>query len=184
MKKSDALVTVDDSPLPVATDIPDPIVADEEAWHIFKRFGLSNISRQSMNDMARLGIYVKGIGVLRNQRGSAVLTQQRLGTIMETLGRAVELEWKGKRRGKMETIAKLAQSFGYLVSKMTESQRLLIEMEGGFTAPVRKAESAGPMVQSFMPGQDVQPNSTMVLSREVHIHNCEQMPLKSPVPPC
>lgn len=160
---------VDDGPLEVPTDIPDPVITDEDAFRIFKRMGMAAISPSVIRDLGTLGIYVKGVGVLRNQRGTAILSQQRLNLLLETIMKNVIAADKKGGKDKVKTLSELTKAFGYLLGKMTESQRFVVEMEGGFTAPVRKAEAAAPLVASFVPGQDVTPG-TMVINKEVNIY--------------
>lgn len=190
--QTQALVPVEIEPLPleIPTDIPDPLVTEKEATEIFKRMGLTALPSTVVGDMARLGGYLEGVGVVRTTRGQLLLTQQRLGDVLMVFHTALVNEAKSNKKVRLMNMTKLGHEMAYIASKLTEAQKLMLETVGGLARDSRGRSAAilpkdtAPSARSFLPGQDVQPGggNTTIMSKEVHIHN--PAPLQSPVPPC
>lgn len=179
IKSDDPKDLVSFKPPEVPVDIAEPAVTSQEAVEVLKSFGLTRITKDQLSGLARVGIYLKSEGVLREQRGGALLNQSRLDETMQVLHELIMDAHTSKRRNKLAEVIRLSEKLGYLSTKFTESQRLMIEMEGLTPHQRREAVQQDEAVNmSFIPGQDVKP---MIVSKEVHIHNAAPEPAKPPV---
>lgn len=164
------LLPVKSPPIPI--DIAEPMVSDEEAEKALLECGLVRVPKKQLDNLNKLGIWLKGAGVLRNQRGEALFNQRRLDDVMQILYEHIVDINGSKRKDKMKSILLLSEKLGYLSSKMTESQKLVVEMEGLTPGSARNAAYQDEAVnKSFIPGSNVKP---MIVGKEIHIHQAPQ----------
>lgn len=168
MNETDTNLTVlpkKDQPLEVDVPIeaiPEPTVTDAEAIEALRRCGLANIGANAIRDLAAIGIHAKGVGVLRQQRGRAMVSQHKLDqavNILLTEMNAVAGDAKVKNR--VDKLVRLGNGIGFVTGKITESQRLAIEIESmtvGSGAPVGDKPE---MQQGFAPKAKIQPGTTI-----------------------
>lgn len=155
-------------------DIPTEVVTDEEAIEALERMGNVKLPKGMMNDLAKVGVNQAGIGVFKLVRGDSMMNRTRLNLAMNTLlgyiirGTAAESA-KGKKGRPMKPLemAELAHKLGYLSSKMTESHRLMVDMEQARPGGPHDDEPAHQA--SFGAGEDIKP-ATTINAQTVHIH--------------
>lgn len=162
----------------VEPDIPEPVVAEEEAIDILRKNGNVVIPAKSLSEMGKVGVYVLGAGVLRVQRGMCLANQQRVICAMDALTSVIQNGVAGKTFGsknkKMEIkdLATLAQVLGQLSSKFTESQRFMIGMQDSPSTKA-KVDDGPPLRQSFAAGEQLTPikngGHTQIVAQTVHI---------------
>lgn len=146
-----------------AIDIPEESVTEKEAIEALRRLGIVKLPKTRLSDLAALGVFQTGVGVYKMQRGQAMVNQQRLNRIIDFL--MEEAMKGGKKAPSLDEIREVAHTVGYLTSKLTESQHLLVEMEVSRSGGVRDEEA--PKQQTFKPGEEIKP---IVVAKEVHIH--------------
>ncbi|HEU4344379.1 MAG TPA: hypothetical protein VFU31_22695 [Candidatus Binatia bacterium] len=147
--------------------MPDPTVTDDQALEAFQRAGLAKVEANTVRDLAAIGIYVKGVGVLKIQRGKAMVTQQLLFEAMRIAAdhmAAIQNDEKLKLKPKSKT-NDLVRSMGGLAGlarASNESQRLAMELES-LTVGAGSPVSDGPQpVSSFAPKAKIQPVATTI----------------------
>lgn len=156
-------------------EVQEPTVTEKQAIEALERQGLISLPPNILADIDAVGAYVRGPGVMRNQRGRAVINQQRLDSLMrqltEMLASGEKILADGKKR-KLTFPDFLAASkvMGYLSSKLTESQKLMAELQriGSAGRPIEEPEAPR---NGFTPGKAVVPaNQTQIYAKEVHMH--------------
>lgn len=132
--------------LPVDLD-DKPVFNDKEAQANLKGLGLTYISAAKVQKLAKLGVEFKGLGVMRLGTGLAVHGQLLVHDCM------VQLSKRLHRRGSqvdVEEMVALAKAMGFTLSKLTESQRFVMEVE----RPNQRSTEP-PRVQAFPPAVPV-----------------------------
>lgn len=176
MSKSRQLIKASEANnvVPVEVDIPDPIIAEEAALQAMEHLGQVTIPTEYVNKLAAVGIHVKGAGVIRIQRGRAMLNQTLLDRCMVDLAKMINKIASGSAKARVDQASKLSHALGYLSSKLTESQRFMAELEGRGVIGTRNSKGQEsvdepPAQLSFVPGSNVSPQQ--IVTKEVHIHN-------------
>lgn len=115
-----------------------------------------------------MGIYVGGLGVLKMQRGRAMINQQRVDDAMRQMSELLAAIMAGTSKQKIAQATKVVQTIAYVSRALTDAQKFLAEVEEranpGRQPYVPKLPEV--MNQGFTPGQDVQPGMTLTM-REV-----------------
>lgn len=170
----DLSLTKRDGPLEVDVQLdatPDPVVSDEAALAAFERAGMMMATKETVRDLASVGIHVKGIGVLKIQRGRVMMTQQRIDETMRMMiGQMDSVLKDEKKKSKTPELVKLANSVRSLADSITKSQRLAVEIESitvGSGAPVSDTPQA--TTASFQPKSKVQASGHQ--STTIHAQN-------------
>jgi hypothetical protein len=116
--------------------------------------GYVRIGQHELEDLAAIGLYARNAGVARICRGKVMVNQQRLNTAMQTLTAAiVELGDKpNKTRSDIAAIGQLAHALARLSQELTDSQRLMLELER--VSP--REDVPEPRVKAFECGKPVQ----------------------------
>lgn len=164
---------------PVEVDVaiealPEPTVTDDQALEAFKRSGLTLVTAETVRDLAAVGVYAKGVGVLRIQRGRAMFTQQRLEEAMRLLSshmHTVHADPKLKTSAKTNNLVRSAGALSSLARQTTESQRLATDIESLTTQSGAPVADTPNNVPSFAPKQKVGPST----SPEIHNHGPVQI---------
>jgi hypothetical protein len=161
-----------DGPLPPAieTSIAEPTITDKEFEDSMARLGHNTVSGQRIKDLSACGIYVRGVGVLNTMRGKAILNQHRFERLLDKIVTEFEKISAGNDKGKIGKMERLAKSLAILGSKLTESQRLMVEMQPGNAPGMPPVDDSMPVNQSFAPGQRITPGNTLIAAKEVHLH--------------
>ena len=156
------------------------IPTNEETTAAMMRVGSVKVGQHELQDLATIGAHVQGIGVLRVFRGRALVHQQRLTNAMQALtATIIKLEQKPKQtKSDLTLMGQLSRSLGYLSVQLTDSERLMLEVEkinspAGFNQPV-------PLVRRFAPGSDVKPSQLPVGPYGVRLHHGDS---RDPAPP-
>lgn len=166
----------DNPPPDVPTSIPDRKVAEPEAIEAMQRAGAVVVQSKLFHDLESVGIHVRGVGVLKYVRGRAVISQHRLDTLMKEIAERIlvgqsEDGGKAKKPSNAEII-KMTNALGYLSTKLTESLRLLVEIEGVVAPPggVREEEQVQASFGAGVPVRPALAGGTTVFAKEVHLH--------------
>ena len=145
--------------------IPDPAVTDIQALEAFKRAGLVMVGVDTVKDLAAIGIYVKGVGVLKIQRGRAMITQQKLDEAIRVMSEhmvAIHNDSKLKPRTKTNDLVKSAGVLASLTRGSTDSQRLAIELESMTVVTGAPVTDTPVPMNSFQPKAKITPVSTTI----------------------
>lgn len=158
------------APLPVEVGLEDPMISDDELVKVLTRQGFSEVGLSRIQDIRACGVALKGLGVLKMQRGRALVSQQRMDNAMRYLADLLEEVMAGNKSTKISQAIRLAQALGYMGSKLTEAQAFLAEMERhhGSNRPAFQEAVSEVINKGFLPGKDVQPGVTLI-QREAHI---------------
>ena len=125
-----------------------PIFNDKEAQKNLKGLGLSYLSANKVRKLAEFGVELKGLGVMRLGSGLAVHGQLMVHDCMAQLSKRLH-----KRGGAVdvEELVAIARALGFTLSKLTESQKFVLEAE----RPYQKPAESQPRVQAFPPATPV-----------------------------
>lgn len=165
-----------DGPPQVPIDIGEPIIGETEALKALEEHGLVNLPPGHLTSLRAIGAYIHGTGTLKTQRGGVMVNQQRLDSAMRIIHAEIVAIGASKgQKGRLNSLTRLCTTLGYLSTKLTDSQHLMMELEGG-RAAIDPNTSAEATVRSFMPGQTVKPGSTLVIGKEIHMHGNGQEP--------
>lgn len=159
-------------------DLVERTVTESEAIEALKRQGIVKIPKTRLQDMVSLGIWQTGVGVFKIQRGQTLFSQQRLNVLIDTLVKRATKE--GKEAPSTEELTEIARTAGYLTSKITESQHLLVDMEERRSGPWSGHDPEEGHRPSFGAGQEVKPGGTQIIARDVHIHSEPKKELQKP----
>lgn len=145
--------------------MPDPTVTDEQALEAFARAGLARVSAGTVRDLAAVGIYMKGVGALKIQRGRAMITQQLLHESMriasEHMG-AIQKDDKLKLKAKTNDLVRTMGGLAGLARASNDSQRVSIELESMTVASGSPVTDSPLPMNSFAPKAKIQPVSTTI----------------------
>jgi hypothetical protein len=153
--------------------MPEPTVTDEQALEAFRRAGLTMVRVDTVRDLAAVGIYVKGVGVLKVQRGNVMVTQQMLREAMRTAAEHIEAIKNDKKmttKSKTNDFVRTMGGLAGLAKANNESQRLAIEIESLTVATGAPVTDTPIPTNSFAPKEKIRPMSTTI-----HNHGPVQM---------
>lgn len=158
---SDKLQKVGGFPPPVEVDIKDEIVTEEMAIEDLKAAGMVVVPKEHLKRIARVGVYLKGVGVLKMQRGQALITQQRLDESLRSIANELRKLSNSKRKAnRIKDMCMLAHEIGFLSDKLTSSQQMLVEIEH-VQAPAGLPDEE-PINRPFALGAKVKSGNTIV----------------------
>lgn len=124
--------------------LDDHILNDDEAAAVLMaQTGLSTLSREEIRGLANLGIYVRGVGVLRTQRGQVAVNQTFLRNALKILNEKLVKEHARGTKARPEALVKLSREIANVVSAMTETQVLALNLEK-VAAPTGKPDEVEP----------------------------------------
>lgn len=159
-------------PPEVALEANDEIPTDADVEQALKELGLTKIPANRVRALEKVGAHLRGHGVLRSQRGQAFATQQVVSSTMTMLHQRLA-EGMNPDEGKAPIDTKdacaLAHEISFAASKLTESQDMLLRMEGSIP---RDTNPEKPIATAWPAGATVGPNGggTAILAQTVHIH--------------
>ncbi len=167
----------DDAPPQVDVEIMERIATDAEVAKTLQDMGMVKVSEQRVAALPKLGAYLHNRGLIRTQRGSAFMTQQRLMDTMEVLHyrlhEVAQTKADKKTEGKKtDQMVRIAHELAFTAGKLTESQSLILGSDGGkplAATPLPNAEA--PPNASFPVGAIVPPQNL-----HLHVHKHEQKP--------
>lgn len=172
------LTTTDGKDKEVAVTIPDRVVTEEGAIEAMRRQGAVELSEHYLKDMESVGIYVRTAGV-KIQRGKVMINQNRLERAMGVLADIITtspVKRHSKEKGMdPNKLADLVRALAVASKAMTDSQRMMLEIEGVLTPP-SKPTDPDQIMQPFAAGAKVQAGPTNVVAKEVHIHQQSTQP--------
>lgn len=179
---NDTKQITDGKTLEVAVTIPDRVVTEQGAIEAMRRQGAVDLSEHYLKDLEDVGIYVRQAGV-KIQRGKTMVNQHRIESAMGKLTEIIcttPVKRHSKDKGKMEPnkLADLARALATLSKSLTDSQRMMMEIEGVLTPP-SKPTDPDQIMQPFAAGSKVKPATTQVIAENVHIHQAETSVEKS-----
>lgn len=159
----------------VPVEIPDPVVSEDQAISALERQGHVDLDAGTISDLRDIGVFSKATGLLKIQRGRGMVNQMTLHKAMIAMQDEMGKVLHSRLKDKTAKMTALARTIGYLSSKLTESQRMMVGIEK-LSQPAGTIESEMPMNNGFRPGQTVKPakGSTMIMARNVHIHGNQQ----------
>lgn len=155
---------------PVDVDVPleamtEPTITDEEAIKTFERLGLVEVSARNVRDLAHIGTYLKGVGVLKIQRGRAMMTQQLVYENMRVASEhmaAIKNDPKIKPGAKTNSLVRCMGALAGLIRAANDSQRVSIEIESSTVATGAPVADGPPTVNSFAAKAKIQPVGTTI----------------------
>lgn len=144
----------------------DPIPTNDEIATILREeMGLIKVSKREVINLSKLGVYLKGNGVVKNQRGVAFVSQMRLASAMEILHAELSegVSRPKRKKGqtseeaklKTEDICRLAHELGFVAGKLNESQEVMLRMSGTTPSPDTLPPPEAPTRHSFPAGSTV-----------------------------
>lgn len=149
---------------------------DEVADILRRATGIATINPRHIEELTRLGVYVRGLGVLRRERGSTVVTQAWLD---QSLQAAVECLTRETARGDKTRLAHvrgLSQAIALLAGAKNKTQELSLELEKAAAPSGKPDEVEAPRNVPFPTGSI----GPIITTEQVHIHE-EKKVLPSPV---
>lgn len=165
------------APPEVDVEITERIATDAEVVKEMQALGFVRMTEQHLTTPAKLGASIHKKGVLRSQRGSAFVTQNRLSDTLEVMHqRLIEVSQTKpgakKENNKTEQMCKLAHEIGFTAGKLTESQAMVMATEGA-RPPTLPPPNETPPNMAFPVGTNV--------PKEIHYHVHNDKPAEKPV---
>jgi len=122
-----------------------------------RRAGFLRVQENELRDLATIGTHLAGKGALQVCRGKAIVHQQQINCMIHALSRTIlDLQEKPKKtKSDLAAMAQLSRSLASLSAQLTDSQRLLLEVEN--LSSTGDGGSQEPLVPSFAPGSIVVP---------------------------
>lgn len=153
-------------PLAVEVGIDEPMIAEAELKEILKRQGFAEVGLARMNDTGRMGVALKGLGVLKMQRGRALINQQRMDDAMRQMCELLTEILASNKKTRIASANKTAQTISYMSRALTDAQKFMADHEQGSSE--RRPSNAVvipemPTNKGFLPGQNVQPGVTYTM---------------------
>lgn len=185
-KSPDKLTPKSELPPPVDLEHDDdPIPTDAEAARILREeMGLIEVGTSHVFGLQKLGVYLKGNGVVKNQRGVAFVAQHRLSSAMEILhaelmeGRNRPKRRKGQPREEtklnIEDMCRIAHELGFVAGKLTESQEVMLRMSGSNQTSPDLPPAEAPTRHSFPVGSTVVYAENFQVNQSVEKSTSEQ----------
>jgi hypothetical protein len=162
--------------IPIVTapvTIPEKFPDENEAVQVLEELGCVRVNKGSLHGLFTLGRYVQGAGAIPMAKGDVVVTQQYLhGAMRMLLDEMDECKKMDKADKRAMAMTTLARGLGYLASKKTEAQKLMLDLDGGKESR-NSTEDSAPRVRGFTPGSEVKPSQTLINTKAVHFHNSE-----------
>lgn len=145
-------------------EIEEPQITDAEATESLKQFGLVEVNANTMRSLNLLGGFAKTKGLVQNQRGRAMVTQERVDEAMRAMADIVTGRKKiNGKQAKFDQIIRAGATLSQLARSSCDSQRVVLEIEG-FLPPSERTDreqADGTRKQSFKPGAAVTPHTTI-----------------------
>jgi len=143
-------------------------VTDEQAIEILrKRTRLAELPADAIRGLTNLGIYARGTGVLKQQRGRVLVTQAWLDNALQILSeRLVDENTKGSK-ARLKEIRGLAHEIANVAGVVIESQRVALDFEKVAAPTGRPEEVERPRNTGFSTG-------TVIAAQEVHVHEAKK----------
>ena len=148
----------------VEAGIDEPIIADDKAAEILaKEAGIVTLSRDTVKNLTKLGLYARGVGVLRKQRGEVMVSQVWLNESIKPL---VDLFNKECSKAEGHRSQNAIRIYGALIADLirakNESQELAITLEK-VAAPTGKPDDIEPPRNTaFGPGPVIIAQSAVI----------------------
>jgi hypothetical protein len=170
MKSNGELTKNGDGVPQVPVGIEESVVLEPAAVEALQRLGAYEVPATTMRDLQRLGLFLRGTGTLRTERGRALVSEQNLqGMMSQVIGIAKRIE-PDVTVYNSEKFAILARVLSDLAKSLTASQRLMVDIAKMESPKGRPAEETRePQRRSFEPRAIVQPINVA----QVHVHGNE-----------
>ena len=111
-------------------ELKDVIPTDEAIEADLKELGLVKIGKNHITILTRVGAKLEGVGAIRTQRGAAFVTQTRLNQIIDCLAKVMfDKSNDEKNPLTVEQACALSHAIAFATGKLTEAQRLVLDME-------------------------------------------------------
>jgi hypothetical protein len=167
-------------PAIIDVDFVDKVSIEETAVEALKTQGCVILGQKCITDLAVVGQYIRGVGVLRHQRGRAIITQQKLDQVFNSvldILRDGKTDSKGKKKNLTPTdIQRLSQAAAAIASANTRSQEFMLKVEHLAKPTENDDATPQPQVKPFMANMDVKPPSsgTLIVAQTVHTHSASE----------
>jgi len=159
--------------------LDDRIPTDEEAEKALRAMGFVDMPKETLAHFRTIGVHFKGRGVLKTQRGSAFIGQQRLHQAMAYLSAYLveqpSANGKKPKRLKVKDAVEVTKALALAVGKMTDSHKFVVSLEAKSKADGLPLDEA-PTAKSFPPG-------TVMIGGNAQAHFHAATPPKVPEPP-
>lgn len=152
----------------IEVGLDERLLTDEEAIQVLRETtGIATLKPNSIRGMAQLGLYARGVGVLRKQRGEVIVTQSWLNETIQVLIDRFQEEHARGSKARISVLRGLAHDISTLTGTKIDSQRLALELEK-VAAPTGKPDDIEkPRNLGFGTG-------TVIAAQEVHVHEAKK----------
>lgn len=165
------MTLTDGAEMPVVeVGLNEAAITDEEAAKILaEESGLTGITKDTIRNLGKLGVYMRGVGVLRQQRGQVMITQSVLNDTMKRVLEAFIAESNRKSKVRPSILRGYAQVIAQLASVKNSSQQVALDLEKAAAPTGKPDEVEAPRTKSFSPG-------IVIAAPEVHVHEKKELP--------
>lgn len=147
----------------IEVGLDDRVLGDGEAIEILrKQTGLTALPKDCVRNMAALGVYARGVGVLRKQRGEVLVSQAWLNNALEALIQQFNKE-QATNKPRVSVLRTYAHEIGNLIAVKNASQYLALELEKAAAPTGKPDEAERPRNVPFSSG-------TVIVAKDAHIH--------------
>lgn len=146
----------------------DKVILEAEASAILKReSGMTDLPPDTISALAGLGVYARGVGVLRTQRGRVMITQTALANNLKIMTERLNAEHARGGRANKQVLIELSNAVSKVAAVLNESTEVALSLEK-VAAPTGKPDDIEPPRNTaFQPGP-------VIAAKEVHIHEAQK----------
>ena len=144
---------------------------DEQVVENYKELGFVEVTAKQLESLRGLGLHVRQEGILTTQRGTAMFNQMACMDAMNMARKVLAALMPKGRKPNVQTVEKveaMLKAMALLSGKLTESQEIMLNIEGGSQA-VQTGAIPDKLVKAFKPGSDVK-GGTLVVANNVQIN--------------
>lgn len=124
----------------IEVGLDDKVLSDEQAIEALRaQTGIASLRNDEITGLAGLGIYSRGVGVLRTQRGQVVVTQAVLRNTLTILHKRLEQEHARGAKAKQSVIRGYADQIAKISSVLNDSTDTALGLEKA-AAPTGKPD--------------------------------------------
>jgi hypothetical protein len=121
----------------------------------------------AVRGLANLGIYARGVGVLRTQRGRVMITQTVLANNLRVMNERLNQENARGTRANKKLMVELSTAISRVASVLNDSTEVALSLEK-VAAPTGKPDDIeAPRNTAFQSGP-------VIAAKEVHIHEAKK----------
>jgi len=148
--------------------LDEKVICLEEAIATLRReSGMVELPHDTIAGLANLGIYARGVGVLRTQRGRVMITQTGLANNLKIMTERLNSEHARGTRANKKLMVELSNSISRVAAVLNDSVEAALSLEKVAAPSGKPDDIEPPRNTAFQPGP-------VIAAKEVHIHEAQK----------